>query len=290
MANPNILNVHNPYGQNLYMVVQDEAWQDGPENAPSIVGFPSSAVEFYTVDTYQEGGSIGIKDYTEKQIAKQCLPNQFFLIDYLYAIDYEPLLNEICTFMLAGQDSVGAAVSFTLYNLAKHPDVQQNVVEELERVFNEHSDINMDCLNDMVYLEQCIKESLRLFPSVPLFAKKLVEDVQLDNHILPAGLNIFIAPIATHRLEEYYPNPEKFDPDRFSIENQGELNPYAFIPFSAGPRNCIGYKFAYLEMKTIIASILRHYVISVPPSYKLELMYRVTLRAKGGIRLHLKPR
>ncbi|KAK4874888.1 hypothetical protein RN001_014248 [Aquatica leii] len=202
----------------------------------------------------------------------------------------EQMINEICTFMLAGQDSVGAAVSFTLYNLAKHPDIQDKVFEEITNVFKEHPEITMESLNEMKYLEQCIKESLRLYPSVPLISKRLSEDVRLDNHTLPAGLNILIPIFVTHRLENYYPDPERFDPDRFLPENQEKQNPYAFIPFSAGSRNCIGYKFAYLEMKTIISTLLRQYKISAPTTYNLELMYRVTLRSKGGITLQIQPR
>ncbi|KAF5282478.1 hypothetical protein FQR65_LT14287 [Abscondita terminalis] len=200
------------------------------------------------------------------------------------------IVNEICTFMLAGQDSVGAAVSFTLYNLAKHQDVQDKVVQELNEVFKTHSEIDMESLHEMKYLEQCIKESLRLYPSVPMISKKLTEDVQLDNVTLPAGINIFLLPFLTHRLESYYPNPEKFDPDRFAPKNLENQNPYAFIPFSAGPRNCIGYKFAYLEMKTIIATVLRRYRFTVPSTYNLQLMYRVTLRCRGGITLQVSPR
>ncbi|KAK5640803.1 hypothetical protein RI129_009350 [Pyrocoelia pectoralis] len=200
------------------------------------------------------------------------------------------IVEEICTFMLAGQDSVGAAVAFTLYCLGKHPEVQQKVVEELDKVFKEHSEITMENLYDLVFLRQCIKESLRLYPSVPLISRKLAEDVNLGKYTLPAGLNIFISPISTHRLTDYYPNPHKFDPDRFSQENEKKIPPYAFIPFSAGPRNCIGYEFAYLEIEAIIAAVLRNFVIEVPQDYELKLSYRVTLRAKGGIPLYLKPR
>ncbi|XP_031339691.1 probable cytochrome P450 4aa1 isoform X1 [Photinus pyralis] len=192
----------------------------------------------------------------------------------------EDIVDQICTFMLSGQDTIAGAVTFTLYNLAKHPETQQKVVEELETVFNKHSFISLRSLNEMVYLQQCINESLRLFPSIPLISKKLVEDVQLENCTLPAGLNILILPIAVHRLEEYHPDPENFNPDRFSRGNVKALHPYSFIPFSAGPRNCIGYKLAYMEIKTIIATILRHYVISVPSDHELELSYKVVLRAK----------
>nr|XP_022905162.1 probable cytochrome P450 4aa1 [Onthophagus taurus] len=202
----------------------------------------------------------------------------------------DDVVNEICTFMLAGQDSVAAAVAFSLHCLAYNQEAQAKVCQELDEIFN-GSDRCADAsdLRKMRYLEQCIKETLRLYPSVPIIARKLSEDVTIDKYTLPEGCNVFICPYATHRLAHIYENPKKFDPDRFSPENLEKLHPFAFIPFSAGPRNCIGYKFAYLEMKVILSSILRSYKI-FPSHTKFSILYRITLRAKGGIWVRFEPR
>jgi cytochrome P450 family 4 len=108
---------------------------------------------------------------------------------------------------------------------------------------------------------------------------------------LPAGCEVFVIPYGTHRLEHIYAEPEKFIPERFSPSQSEHRNPYAFLPFSAGPRNCIGHKFAMLEMKTIISTILRSYKLSpVAGKTSIEPLFRITLRARGGLWVRLEPR
>ncbi|KAI8127249.1 putative cytochrome P450 4aa1 [Lucilia cuprina] len=221
------------------------------------------------------------------------------LLDYMIDIsdnnpDFteEDIVNEACTFMLAGQDSVGAAVAFTIFLLAQNEECQEKCADELERIFgNDQRAPSMQDLRDMRYMEMCIKESLRLYPSVPLIARKLGEDVRLAKYTLPAGSNVFICPYATHRLEHIYPEPEKFDPERFSPENSEKRHPYAFLPFSAGPRYCIGNRFAIMEMKTVISRLLRsYYILPVPGKTNFEATFRITLRASGGLWVRLKPK
>lgn len=256
--------------------------------------------KFSSISKYESTQRLTLKEFAKK-ILDERRANvgevEWCLLDSLIKVSEtnphfndENIVDEICTFMLAGQDSVGSATSFTLYNLAKHPEIQQNVVEELDAVFRDYGGINGKSLNKMVYMEQCIKETLRLYPSVPVISKKLVEEVQLGSYTLPKDLNVLISLIGMQRLEDCYPNPNKFDPERFSPSNQKGLNQNAYIPFSAGPRNCVANKFALMEMKAIIAMVLRHFEITLPPDYQLQLRYRVTLRAKGGIRLRLQPR
>ncbi|XP_075168878.1 putative cytochrome P450 4aa1 [Haematobia irritans] len=222
------------------------------------------------------------------------------LLDYMIEISdgnpteftEEDIVDEACTFMLAGQDSVGASVAFTMFLLAQNLECQTRCEEEIERIFgDDNRPPNMQDLREMRYLERCIKESLRLYPSVPLIARKLGEEVQLSKCTLPAGSNVFICPYATHRLKDIYPDPEKFDPERFSPENADKRNPYAFLAFSAGPRYCIGNRFAIMEMKTVISRLLRSYHI-LPVAGKTSFLptFRITLRASGGLWLRLKPR
>ncbi|CAH1959693.1 unnamed protein product [Acanthoscelides obtectus] len=193
---------------------------------------------------------VSLHNYTRKVLERRkieydksslrCLLDMFIEIaDNNKDFSDEDMINEGVTFMLAGQDSVGAAIAFTLFFLAKHPDVQRKVYEEIDNL-RTGSMISVTQLNNMKYLEQVIKESLRLVPSVPVFSRVLTEDVKLDEHILGRGTNIFVSPFITHRLPHYFPDPLKFDPDRFSQENIERMHPYSFIPFSIGPRNCIG--------------------------------------------------
>lgn len=222
------------------------------------------------------------------------------LLDYMIEIsDSNPndfseddIVDEACTFMLAGQDSVGAAVAFTIFLLAQNADCQVKCEEEIERIFgSDNRAPSMQDLREMRYLEMCIKESLRLYPSVPLIARKLGEEVRLSKYTLPAGSNVFVCPYATHRLSDIFPDPEKFDPERFNPENSEKRNPYAFLAFSAGPRYCIGNRFAIMEIKTVISRLLRSYHI-LPVAGKTEFVptFRITLRASGGLWVHLKSR
>ncbi|XP_044732402.1 probable cytochrome P450 4aa1 [Chrysoperla carnea] len=203
------------------------------------------------------------------------------------------IVQEICTFMLAGQDSVGSALAFCLYSLAKHQEHQDIVIKELDTIFKDSSrSPNARDLDEMCYLEQCIKETLRLYPSVPLVARKISEDIKLnDKYTIPKNCTVFISPYFTQRLPDIYPDPDNFIPSRFSREEILKRHPYSFIPFSAGPRNCIGYKFSIMEMKTVISTILRHYRITLSPGKEnLTLSWRITIRARGGIWLRLIPR
>ncbi|KAJ9587511.1 hypothetical protein L9F63_028236, partial [Diploptera punctata] len=202
------------------------------------------------------------------------------------------MVHELCTFMLAGQDSVGSALAFTLFELARNPEVQEKVMEEITSVFGDDTRVpNMNDLRQLKYLEQCVKEGLRLYPSVPFVLRTLTEDAKIGKIILPAGCGILVSPFATHRLPHIYPDPEKFDPDRFLPDQVEKRHPYAFLPFSAGPRNCIGHKFALMEMKTVISTILRNFILTtVPGRETVNLSYRITMRASGGIWLHLTPR
>ncbi|XP_076622973.1 putative cytochrome P450 4aa1 isoform X1 [Colletes latitarsis] len=197
----------------------------------------------------------------------------------------EDIVEECCTFMLAGQDSVGTATAMTIFLLANHPEWQEKCIEELDNIFDGDSRLpTMKDLKEMRCLEMCIKESLRLYPSVPIIARILGEDVKIGKHVIPAGCGVLISPFSTHRLPHHFPDPEAFKPERFSPENSEKRHPYAYLPFSAGPRNCIGYKFAMLEMKSMISAILRKCrLLSVPGKEKVRAKFRMTIRAQGGL-------
>nr|XP_031826569.1 probable cytochrome P450 4aa1 isoform X1 [Nomia melanderi] len=197
----------------------------------------------------------------------------------------EDIVEECCTFMLAGQDSVGTATAMTMFLLANHPEWQEKCIEELDAIFNKDSRMpTIKDLKEMKCLEMCIKEALRLYPSVPLIGRILGEDVKIGKYVIPAGCGVIMSPYCTHRLPHHYPDPEAFKPERFSLENCGKRHPYAYLPFSAGPRNCIGYKFAMLEMKSLVSSILRRCRLqSIPGKEEVKPKFRMTIRAQGGL-------
>lgn len=124
-----------------------------------------------------------------------------------------------------------------------HQDIQQKVVEELHGIFgdSDRPATFQDTL-EMKYLERCLMETLRLFPPVPLIARQMKEDLKLasGDYIVPAGATVAVATFKLHRNEKIYPNPTKFNPDNFLPERQANRHYYAFVPFSAGPRSCVG--------------------------------------------------
>ncbi|XP_052865269.1 cytochrome P450 4d1-like [Anopheles cruzii] len=214
-------------------------------------------------------------------------------------VDGRPLTDleireEVDTFMFEGHDTTTTAISFLLYSLANNPTVQQKVYDEVLSVVGEDRSrpVTMSMLNDMHYLDLVIKETLRLYPSVPMFGRKMLENTEINGKLFPAGANVIILPFFLGRNAEYFPDPEKFDPERFNVETSAEkTNPYQYIPFSAGPRNCIGQKFAIAELKSVTSKVLRHYEV-LPPVEPREISFiaELILRPEFGIPIRVKAR
>ncbi|XP_050425557.1 cytochrome P450 4C1-like isoform X2 [Adelges cooleyi] len=204
----------------------------------------------------------------------------------------DDIRDEVNTFVFAGQNTTQLAINYCLYLLGHNQAVQNKVYEELLNIFGDSDrDPTMEDLKDMRYLENCIKEALRLYPSVPLISRKLTEDEHFGTYVLPKGIDTFILPYILHRDPKQFPNPESFNPDNFLPENSKHRHPYAYIPFSAGPRNCIGKKFAVLAEKTVISAVVRNFVVvSKDPRESMVVVPNTVLVPKNGIRLSLKPR
>ncbi|XP_067004727.2 cytochrome P450 4C1 [Anabrus simplex] len=200
--------------------------------------------------------------------------------------------EEVDTFMFEGHDTTSAGICYALLLLGHHPDVQEKVFQELNEIF-QGSDRHptMKDLQEMKYLERVIKETLRLYPSVPFIGRTLQEDVKIGDYTVPAGCTLWIHIYHTHRLPEYYPNPDQFDPDNFLPDRTMGRHPYAYVPFSAGPRNCVGQKFAMFEEKTILSSILRNYKVkSLDKIDDIKLLMELVLRPAHGINVTLEAR
>jgi len=175
--------------------------------------------------------------------------------------------------------------------LARHPEVQARAFQEIRDVLGDDKSapVTMQQLGELKYLECVIKESLRLFPSVPLIGRHITEDTVLDGKLIPAHSDVVILIYHAQRDPDYFPDPEKFLPERFSLERKGEINPFAYTPFSAGPRNCIGQKFAMLEIKSTISKMLRHFEL-LPLGEDVQLVLNLILRSSTGINCGIKPR
>ncbi|KAL6446197.1 hypothetical protein ACFW04_001078 [Cataglyphis niger] len=170
----------------------------------------------------------------------------------------DELRAQVDTFMFEGHDTTAVAITWTLFLLGNNFEHQEKVHEELEEVFKDlKTPASLKELSQLKYLDRIIKETLRLFPSVPMITRKLTKDIKMDGYTLPKGVTVILAINLLHKNPEVWSDPNKFDPDRFLPDNSKYRNPYAYVPFSAGPRNCIGQRFALLEEKTILTAILR---------------------------------
>ncbi|XP_069487645.1 cytochrome P450 4V2-like [Ambystoma mexicanum] len=200
--------------------------------------------------------------------------------------------EEVDTFMFEGHDTTAAAMNWALHLLGSHPEAQRNVHKELDDVFGgSDRHVTMDDLKKLNYLGAVIKEALRLFPSVPFFARTIMEDCQLGGYDVPKGVNAIIIPYALHREPKNFPDPEEFQPERFFSENSNGRSPYAYVPFSAGLRNCIGQRFALMEEKVVLSTLLRHFWVQTNQKREeLCLQGELILRPKDGIWIELKKR
>ncbi|PIO73098.1 hypothetical protein TELCIR_04941 [Teladorsagia circumcincta] len=146
-------------------------------------------------------------------------------------------------------------------------------------------------IKQLVYLEKCIKESLRLSPSVPLFARKLAQDVVIGETTLPEGLTVVMLPTATGRDPRYWERPEDFYPEHFDADKVAGTDPFSFIPFSAGPRNCIGQKFALLEEKVVLSWIFRRFHVETEEPFPgNRALPELILKPCNGFRVRLTKR
>lgn len=205
----------------------------------------------------------------------------------------QDIIDEVNTFMFAGHDTTSVGICWALYMIGRHPEVQEKLYEEMQQVFGDDKTRipTYKELNDMKYLERVIKETLRIRPSVPNISRKLSEDIEMNGYKLPAGSYVTLFIYFMHHDERYFPNPEKFDPDRFLPENMENRPSYAFVPFSAGPRNCIGQRFALLEEKALISTIVRNFkVTSMQKLEDIHLILELVLRPHEGIKMKFERR
>lgn len=201
------------------------------------------------------------------------------------------ILDETITILGAGFDTTASSAAFCLYLLGNHLEVQQRVHEELDRVFGDDVDrpVTLDDLRDLPYLDCVIKETLRLYPSVPVVARQIDEDMKIGEQLIPKGTVVATLIYFLQRHQKFYDEPNSFVPERFQ-ENNGR-HQYAYIPFFAGQRNCIGQRFAVLKAKVLVAQVMRRFKIeSKFPESELQLEIGIVLRPSQDLDVKLTRR
>ncbi|XP_045450269.1 cytochrome P450 4C1-like [Melitaea cinxia] len=220
----------------------------------------------------------------KKEVASGDRKQRLALLDLLLEaeskgeIDLEGIREEVNTFMFEGHDTTATALTFGLMLLADHEDVQERILEEVTSILGDSDrPPNTSELGEMKYLEAVIKEILRIYPSVPFIGREITEDFMLDDIKVKKGAEVVVHIYDMQRNEDLYPEPEVFRPERF-LDGESR-HPYAYVPFSAGLRNCIGQRFAKLEMKIALCEIIRHFRLlpvmkDARPTLKVDLILR----------------
>lgn len=189
--------------------------------------------------------------------------------------------DQVMTLLMAGHETTAKGLTWTLYLLETHPDIRDAVRQEARTVLGarhpELNDVPRLRLTTMV-----LQEALRLYPPVWIMSRKTVADDEMAGYRIPAGTAIVISPYTVHRRADEYADPECFDPERFAPE-RGDRHPFAYLPFSAGPRQCIGRHFATLEMQLALAQLVNRVDIRLDAGARVEPEALVTLRPRYGV-------
>nr|AGQ03779.1 cytochrome P450 4G11 [Apis cerana cerana] len=246
------------------------------------------------------GQSVGLKDDLDIDDDVGEKKRQAFLDLLMEAGQNGVLLSDkevkeqVDTIMFEGHDTTASGSSFFLAVMGCHPDIQEKVIQELDEIFgdSDRPATFQDTL-EMKYLERCLLETLRMYPPVPLIAREIKTDLKLasGDYTIPAGCTVVIGTFKLHRQPHIYPNPDVFDPDNFLPEKTANRHYYAFVPFSAGPRSCVGRKYAMLKLKIVLSTILRNFrVRSDIKESEFRLQADIILKRADGFKIRLEPR
>jgi cytochrome P450 len=217
------------------------------------------------------------------------------------------LRDEVMTIFLAGHETTANALTWTFYLLSRHPDVERRVYEELCSVLrdknNDDNELNQskDCtatlrlptiedISKLEYTEKVLRESMRLYPPAWTLGRQALTDYVIDKYVIPSGSIILMSQYVMHHNARYFPNPEVFDPDRWTKEFKSVLPRFSYFPFGGGIRGCVGEPFAWIEGILVIATVYRKWKMHHDPEHKVELKPLITLRPKYGMRMKLERR
>ncbi|MBF6329535.1 cytochrome P450 [Nocardia transvalensis] len=214
------------------------------------------------------------------------------LIDALVAAGQPParIRDTVLMTMLAAHHTTGVAVSWSLYLLAQYPEVTDRVIAELGLVLDDRPAPDYADLKRLPYLKMVLEESMRLYPPGPYAARETVGPLDLGGYSIPAGTTIFYPIRAVHMNPEYWPQPARFDPTRFTPQRISERPRLAYIPFGLGPRSCEGAALAMLEAQLALAILLHRFRFALDPDHPVIPVERFVLWAADDIRMHLAPR
>jgi cytochrome P450 len=215
-----------------------------------------------------------------------------FLAMYMDATDREgdgfsdeELLDEIVTLIVAGYETSAGTLNWAWYLLASNPEAEEDLLEEARGLVPDADEVKQDSLAEMVYAQQLLEETLRLYPPVWLFSRRAIESDRLAGFDVDVGTDIYLSPYILHRTTDYWPDPDRFDPRRFGPDAAYRKGDRPYFPFSLGPRRCLGEYFSFLEMKVHLGLLIQKFHMTLVADDPPELDLGINLRTKKSILL-----
>jgi cytochrome P450 len=227
------------------------------------------------------------------------IPLRDDLLSVLLQLTYEDgskmsrqeVLSECRELLFAGYDTTSISLIWTWFLLAQHPDIYQKMQQEIDQVLEGRTPQYTD-LERLPYCLQVYKEALRLYPPAPMTRREVLSDVEIDGYPISKGTTVIISPWVMHHNAEYYPEPERFDPERFSHAREKDIPRHAFIPFGTGPRTCIGNHLVMMEGHLLVATLAQRVTLALLPGQKpkFNLVDSLALRPKEKLEAVVKHR
>lgn len=196
--------------------------------------------------------------------------------------------DELVTLLLAGHETTASTLSWALHLVDQHPEVARRLHEEACQVIGPEP-MQLADLHRLTYTSQVIEEVMRLYPPVWILPRIAQADDVIGGYRVPAGADVLVCTYTLHRHPRYWPEPDRFDPDRFAPNAASSRPRYAYIPFGAGPRVCIGMNLGLMEATVVLATVARHLRLTVAPGYRVESEPMLTLRIKGSLPMTVHP-
>ncbi|XP_051951444.1 cholesterol 24-hydroxylase-like, partial [Xyrauchen texanus] len=202
------------------------------------------------------------------------------------AEDHELMLDIFVTFLIAGQETTANQLSFAIMELGRHPEIYKRAKAEVDEVLGTKRDISNEDIGKLTYLSQVLKETLRLYPSAPGTSRWLPEDMVINGLKIPRGCAVTLSTYVSSRMDTFFKDPLKFDPERFHVNAPKPY--YCYYPFALGPRSCLGQAFSQMEAKVVLGKLLQRFEFSLVPGQSFDIKDTGTLRPKSGVICNIK--
>ncbi|XP_075983945.1 cytochrome P450 6B5-like [Anticarsia gemmatalis] len=234
---------------------------------------------------------------TNKSITGDSLTNKKSPTDKKITLEISDdiLVAQCFVFFAAGYETSATTLSFTMYELAKHPEIQERVLQEVDEYLRRNDNVlKYECITEMPYLDACIDETLRKYPVLSMLTREMAEDYTLPDGLrLEKGLRVHIPVIHLHNNPDFFPEPEEYKPERFYGDNKRDIKPYTYMPFGDGPRVCIGMRFAKMQMIAGLITLFKKYRVELAEGMEKKLTMEpksLLPLAKSGINVKLVER